>query len=165
MNLLKCIYVHTRNQLLLVFPRMSLIRSHPRQTHRLQMGHPWPSHHMACRCTHSCHHNSRRHQARDRLWTQSDRPKVFSNTPTMLWTVRRISPDRPTLAHTDPHTDYLSCAIYGGIIRVQPRTIRPCHGQSVTLRRTVRICHGSTDVFRRTVRLYMSPRVDRPSCA
>jgi hypothetical protein len=46
MNLLKCIYVHTRNQLLLVFPRMSLIRSHPRQTHRLQMGHPWSSHHM-----------------------------------------------------------------------------------------------------------------------
>jgi hypothetical protein len=31
------------------FPRMSLIRSHPHQTHRLQMGHPWPSHHMACR--------------------------------------------------------------------------------------------------------------------
>jgi hypothetical protein len=54
---------------LLVFPRMSLIRSHPRQTHRLQMGHPWPSHHMACRCTRSCHHHSRRHQARDRVWT------------------------------------------------------------------------------------------------
>jgi hypothetical protein len=33
-------------------------------------------------------HNS--HQARDRLWTQSDRPRVFLDSPAMLRTVRSI---------------------------------------------------------------------------
>jgi hypothetical protein len=66
------------------------------------MGHPWPSHHMACRCTCSCHHHSRRHQARLRLWTQSDRPRVLSDSPAMLRTVRCISLDRPTL-HRPAH--------------------------------------------------------------
>jgi hypothetical protein len=83
--------------------------------------------------------------------------------------------------------------VHGRTIRVQPRTIRPHHGPSDTLRRTiwicrgpsgtlcrtVRICCGSsailrrtvriwyepTSVLRQTVRLYMSPRVDRPSRA
>jgi hypothetical protein len=184
MNLLKCIYVHTRNQLLLVSPCMSLIQSHLRQTHRLQMGHPWPSHHMACRCTSSCHHHSRRYQARVRLLTQSDRPRVFSDSPAMLWTIRRISPDRPTL-HRPAHGLLRSRLIWPDNPGRTPnnsalsRTVRYltsdrpnmswtigiCHGPFGTLHQTVRICHGSTDVFRWTVRLYTSPRADRPSRA
>jgi tartrate dehydratase beta subunit/fumarate hydratase class I family protein len=59
------------------------------------MGHPWPSHHMACRCTCSCHHHSRRHQARLRLWTQSDRPRVFSDSPAYF-----AGPSDPAQART-----------------------------------------------------------------
>jgi hypothetical protein len=158
MNLLKVIYIHTRNQLPLVFPRMSLIRSHPCQTHRLQMGCPWPNHHMACRCTRLCYHHSRRHQARDRLWRQSDHPRVFSNSLAISQTVQHISPTvRP---YTSSCMEHLGRVVHGRIIRVQPRTIGPCRGPSGTLCRTVRICHGLTDVFHWTVRFYKSPRVD-----
>jgi hypothetical protein len=72
MNLLMDGRIHMRNLLSLVFPRMNLIRSHPRQTHWLKMDLPWPNHHMVCRCTRLCHHHNRR-QALDQVWTQSDR--------------------------------------------------------------------------------------------
>jgi hypothetical protein len=83
--------------------------------------------------------------------------------------------------------------VHGRTILVQPRTIRPHHGSSGTLRRTVWICHGPfgtlcrtvriccgssailcrtvriwhkpTSVLHRTIRLYTSPRIDRPSRA
>jgi hypothetical protein len=107
------------------------------------MGHPWPSHHMACRCTRSCHHHSRRHQARNRLWTQSNRPRVFSDSPTMLWTVRCILPDRPTL-HRPTHGLLRLCHIWPDHPGTTPdnsalsRTIRYLTSDRLDMSRTIR---------------------------
>jgi hypothetical protein len=143
MNLLKCIYVHTGNQLLLVFPRMSLIRSH-------HICYKW----VTLGPTIIWHANAHVRVIVKVVATRhargSGHSRTFRDSSRIVWLCCGPSGvyHRTVRPYTRPHMDYLGRAIYGQIIRVQPRTIWPYRGPSGTLRRTVRICRGPFGTLR-----------------
>jgi hypothetical protein len=121
-NLLKDGRVRMKNLPPLVFPRMILIWNHLRLTQQLQMGHPWPNHHMVCRCV-----RVTITVAAVRHMTGFGHSRTVRESSQTVQLHRGMSDvfRRIVRLYTGPHADHLGSAIYSWIVWVYPRIVRP----------------------------------------